>query len=219
MKKTILIFTVFLCCLQLTGFAQKARVGLTGGVSIANMSKTLGGLDKDGEYRFGIAGGMLVDVPLGKKHKFSFQPSVDYVQKGESEVPLAPINKSYTALRYAEMPLNFVYNLKWGKGVFYLGGGPYMAFNLPSKKVSQIPSNKIETDVSFGDKSTDDLRGIDYGGDVLLGYRMANGIFVSANYTQGARNLYHVEEVPGAFNNKIKNIAFGIRIGFLFKAK
>ena len=214
MKKTIFIFIISLFCLQLTGLAQKARIGLTGGMSIANLSRTIGGFDKDGNYRVGIAGGMLVDLPLGKKHKFSFQPSVDYVQKGTGETPVFPINKAYIALRYAEVPVNFVFNKMWGKNTFYFGGGAYIAFNLPSKKVSHIPGNKIETDVSFGDQIANDLHGIDYGGDVIMGLRLNNGISASLHYTQGARNL-----VPVDNGNKIKNIAFGLRLGYMFKSQ
>ena len=213
MKKAIFIFIASFFCFQLTGLAQKARVGLSGGISFANLSRTISGIGKDGDYRIGIAGGMLVDLPIGKKQKYSFQPSLDYVQKGAAEEALAPVNKAYTALRYVELPINFVRNLKWGKGNFYFGGGPYIAFNLPSKKVQHIPGNDIETEVSFGELIANDMKGFDYGGNAIIGYRTGLGIFVTLHYTQGARNL-----VPVDNNDKIKNIAFGIRVGYLFKA-
>src|SRR6202008_3594542 len=110
---------------------------------------------------------------------------------------------------------NFVRNIKCGKSkasTLYFGGGPYIAFNLPSKKVEHIPGNDIETDVSFGDQPANDLRGIDYGGNAIIGYRTGMGVSVSLHYTQGARNLVPVEN-----GDKIKNIAFGIRIGYLFR--
>ncbi|NOT52518.1 MAG: PorT family protein [Chitinophagaceae bacterium] len=216
MKKAIFIFIAFLFCFQLTGNAQKARVGLTGGLSFANLSRTIGGIGEDGDYRIGIAGGMLVDLPFGKKQQWSFQPSVDYVQKGAAEVATAPVNKKYTALRYAEMPLNFVRNFKCGKSkqsTFYLGAGPYIAFNLPSKKVEHIPGNDVETDVMFGETVAHDMKGVDFGANAIMGYRTGMGIFVSLHYTQGARNLYPVDGT----DNKIKNICFGVRIGYLFK--
>lgn len=196
-------------------FPANARIGLTGGISFSNLSRTINGLDKDGDYRIGIAGGMMLNVPFGKTKRFAFQPAVDYVQKGAAEVALTPVNKAYTALRYAELPLNVVYNLKWGKHVLYFGGGPYIDFDLPSKKVSRIPGNKIESDVVFGNTIADDIKGIDYGGNVVLGFRTAMGIFVTLNYTQGRRNLYPIDN---ASNDKIKSISFGIRVGYLFKA-
>ena len=214
MKKTLFIFILFFLTLQFSGNAQ-ARVGLTGGLSFANLSRTISGADRDGEYHIGMAGGMMLDVPLGKKKRFSFQPAVDYVQKGAGEVATAPVNKAYTALRYIEVPLNVVYNLKWGKNTLYFGGGPFIDLDLPSKKVSKIPGNKIETDVAFGNTNADDLNGIDFGGNAVLGFRVPMGIFVSFNYTQGARNLLAVDDNT---DDKIKSIAFGIRIGYLFKA-
>lgn len=196
-------------------FPAAPRVGIDAGITLANLSRTIGGLDKDGDYRVGIAGGMLVNAPFGKTKRWAFQPAVNYVQKGCEEVAHAPVTKAYTALRYAEVPLNIVFNMKWGKGVFYLGGGPFVDFNFPSKKVSSIPGNKTENDVVFGNTVAADIKGIDYGGQAIMGFRSPMGLYVALNYTQGARNLFPVDN---ANKDKIKSIAFGIRVGFLFKA-
>ncbi len=221
MKKTILILAAFIFCLNITALSQKTRVGISGGISVANLSRTTGGADRDGEYRLGIMGGLQLEVPLCKKGNFSFQPDLHYIQKGASDIPTTPtLNKIYTALRYAELAPNFVYNFKAGKGFFYLGGGPYLAFNLPSKKVTHAPgTDKVETEVLFGNAVANDMRGIDYGGNVVMGFRLGNGIFVAANYIQGARNLIPQEvlDLPASADNKLKNIAFGIRVGYLFK--
>ena len=102
MKKTIFILTVFILCLNIAALAQKARVGVTGGIAFANISRTIGGADRDGEYRIGVTGGMQLEVPLCKKGHISFQPDMHYIQKGAGEIPSTPtINKAYTALRYA----------------------------------------------------------------------------------------------------------------------
>ncbi len=218
MKKTIFILTVFTLCLSITALSQKTRVGVSGGIAAANLSRTISGADRDGEYRLGIMAGIQLEVPLCKK--FSFQPDLHYIQKGAATIPTTPtLNKIYTALRYAELAPNVVYNFTAGKGFFYLGGGPYISFNLPSKNVTHAPGgDNVETDVLFGNAVANDLRGVDYGGNLVMGFRMGNGIFVSANYIQGARNLIPEEKLalPGAADNKIKNIAFGIRVGYLF---
>ncbi|HMK26940.1 MAG TPA: porin family protein [Chitinophagaceae bacterium] len=221
MKKTIFILTVFILCLNIAALSQKARVGVTGGIAFANISRTIGGADKDGEYRIGVTGGMQLEVPLCKKGNFSFQPDMHYIQKGAAEVPNTPtLNKVYTALRYAELFPNLVYNFKAGKGgVFYLGAGPYIALPLQSKKVTHSPgADKVETDISFGNAVANDMRGVDFGGNVLMGFRMGNGIFVAANYIQGGRNLVpsEVSDLPASANDKVKNIAFALRIGYLF---
>ncbi|MGH2554046.1 MAG: outer membrane beta-barrel protein [Chitinophagaceae bacterium] len=220
MKKTIFIFTAFIFCLSFTARSQKSRVGLSGGISFANLSQTIGGADRDGEYRIGLTGGMQLEMPLGKKNKFSFQPDLHYIQKGASIIPTSPINnKMYVALRYAELAPNFVRNFKAGKGAFYLGGGPYMAFPLPSKFVSHSAGTpSVLTDVSFGNAVANNYRGVDFGGNVVMGFRMGNGLFVSANYIQGARNLVpeEVSKLPASVDDKIKNIAFALRVGYLF---
>lgn len=223
MKKTIFILAAFIFCLNMTALSQKARVGVTGGLLFSNLSRTIGGIDQDGEYRFGLTGGMQLEVPLGKKTKFSFQPSLHYIQKGAAKIPTTPtFNKIFTALRYAELSPNFVYNLHAGKGVFYLGGGPYLSFNLPSKNVTHsLGAPKVETDISFGNSVANDLKGVDYGGNALMGYRMKNGLFVALNYIQGIRNLVPDDKLAlgSSANDKIKNIAFAIHVGYLFPAK
>ena len=221
MKKTIFILTAFIFCLSFTALSQKTRVGITGGIAFANMSRTIDGADRDGEYRIGVVAGLQLEVPSCKNGKFSFQPDFHYIQKGAGEIPSTPtVNKVYTALRYAELAPNFVYNFKAGKGgAFYLGAGPYVAFNLPSKKVSHAPgADKVETDILFGNEVAKDLRGVDYGGNFVMGYRLANGIFVSVNYIQGGRNLVPKEktDIPASADDKIKNIAFALRVGYLF---
>jgi hypothetical protein len=222
MKKLIFILAVFTFCISHTAQSQKARVGVSGGLNIANISRTTGGLDKDGDYRIGMIGGMLVDLPLCKKGNFSFQPDLRYTQKGSAEPLLTPNVENYIALRYAELAPNFVYNFISKKaGTFYLGAGPYLSFPLPSKKVQHAAgSPDVTTDISFGDLAANDMKGVDYGADFIMGYRTKHGMFFALNYTQGARNLVPGDKlkIPGSENDKMKNIAFGIRVGFLFKA-
>jgi outer membrane protein OmpA-like peptidoglycan-associated protein len=221
MKKTIFILTAFIFCLSLTALSQKTRVGVTGGIDAANLSRTIGGADRDGEYRIGLIAGIQLEVPLGKKNKFSFQPDLHYIQKGAAQIPGTPnFNQVYTALRYAELATNIVHNFNSQKGTFYLGGGPYLGLPLPSKNVTHSAgAPNVETDITFGNALTNDLKGVDYGGNFVMGYRMKNGIFVSANYIQGARNLVPDDKLalPASANDKIKNIAFALRVGYLFK--
>jgi hypothetical protein len=220
MKKTIFILTAFCFCLSLTALSQKTRVGITGGIDAANLSKTIGGADKDGEYKIGMIAGLQLEVPLGKKNKFSFQPDMHYIQKGAATIPTTPIfNKIYTALRYVEVAPNFVRNFNFEKGTFYIGGGPYLGLPLPSKEVTHSAgSPNVETNITFGNAVANNYRGVDYGGNVVMGYRMKNGLFVSANYIQGIRNLIPQEQLdlPGRADDKIKNIGFAIRFGYLF---
>ena len=111
MKKTIFILTALIFCLNITTLAQKTRVGVSAGAVSANLSQTIGGIGRDGNYRTGYVFGMQLETPICKKIKLSFQPDLHYIQKGASQIPTTSTTiKIYTALRYAELAPNIVYN-------------------------------------------------------------------------------------------------------------
>ncbi len=222
MKKTIFILSAFVLCMNISGFSQKSRVGMTSGLSTSTLCRTIGGVKKDVNYRVGYVGGLQLEVPLGKKQKFSFQPDLTYIQKGGSINPVAPAtDKLNIALRYAQLAPNFVYNckVKLTNGFFYFGAGPYIGFNLPSKKITvSATGEKIETDVSFGNAVANDVKGIDYGGNCIIGYRTKYGLFVSANHIFGLRNLVPdaILALPVSANDKTRNHGFAVRLGYYF---
>ena len=214
MKKTILILIVTVFCLQNTCLSQKSRVGVTGGITIAKMRGTVDGKDIDANSKTGPTFGLIVDVPF--QDHFSFQPGLHYVQKGkvQDEINGTTRQTVTTALRYAELQLNFLYNTNYNTnsndGNFFAGAGPALSINLPSKFVTDIGGTKTETDITFGNE-TENFRGFDFGANFLAGFRFPGGFFVSVNYTLGLRNL-----VPGGSDvDKIKNSCIGIRLGFL----
>jgi Outer membrane protein beta-barrel domain len=213
MKRTLLILSLALFCLQMPGLAQKARVGITGGATISNMFGETDGFKTDFQTRGGFTTGLIVDAPIGKT-RFSFQPGVHYVQKGTtlSETKEQTI---YRALRYAEFNLNFLYNTRGAKGInIFFGLGPALALNLPSKTVTQTSDTKTDVNIIFGKEGASELRGVDYGATGLAGLQFKNGAFVSFAYTHGLRNL-----LPGDGPDNIKNSCFAIRLGILIKNK
>jgi len=221
MKKTFFLLIVTVFCLQLTGFAQKSRVGITGGVTYSSMKIENMALDNE-KSRAGFTAGLIMETPLANS-KFSFQPGIHYVQKGEITNETKN-TRDYVALRYAEFQFNFLYNLKGINGGLFFGAGPALAFNLPSKFVTKSglatdkksDDSKTEKSIVFGnDILASDIRGFDYGANVLAGYRHKKGFLVSFNYTFGLRNL-----APGGDSgSSIKNACFSARIGYLFNNK
>jgi len=220
MKKLFLLLIVTVLCLHLTGFAQKSRVGITAGVTNSTLNDDIVGND-NGKSRTGFTAGLIMETPIGKS-KFSFQPGVHYVQKGE--ITEETLNtREYVALRYSEFQFNFLYNFKGTNGGLFLGAGPALAFNLPSKFVSESgistpkkdDDSKTEQSINFGDDEvSSDARGFDYGANILAGYRHKKGFLLSFNYTFGLRNL-----VPGGNDPSIKNACFSARLGYLFNNK
>ena len=191
-------------CFQIAGLSQ-TRVGLSGGVSVANMKDKV-----NGDSKAGAMFSMVLDVPFLKSKKWNFQPSLAYVQKGLVEPHPAGtlIDKQYVALRYMELTSDFLYNAAWGKGSFYIGAGPSIDFNIPSKRVSVTDGSKITTDILFGKAIKNDFKGVDFGADFRAGYRMKGGFFLSLNYNKGLRNL-----VTEGNTGTIKNQYIGVQVG------
>jgi len=204
MKKIIFVLSVSVFCFQVAGFSQ-TRVGLSGGVSVANMKDKV-----NGDSKAGAMFGLVLDAPLCKSKNWSFHPSLSYVQKGLVEPHPAGtlIDKQYVALRYMELTADFLYYLPGGKGSFYIGAGPSLDFNVPSKRVAVTDGDKVITDIAFGKTPENDFKGVDFGADFAAGYRMNGGFFIALNYNKGLRNL-----VTEGTSGTIKNQYIGIQLG------
>ena len=212
MKKTLLIAIVIVCCIQITGFAQKTRAGIFGGLTSSNMSGKTGGVTDKGSSLTGFTFGMLVDAPIGKTN-FSFQPTVQYTQKGTT-VSKSNDDKTYIGLRYAELLLNFVYNGKGANGHVFAGLGPALALPVPSARVVKTGESKAETSLVFGDEPIADYKSLDYGVHFLAGYQFRKGCFISLNYTLGMRNI-----LPGDPTDELKNGSLALKLGILVNNK
>lgn len=222
MKKIILLLTAYVFCFQIAGLSQ-TRVGLSGGVSIANLKGPVfwyggslgpsgGNIDEDGKAGFITA--FVLETSIRKS--FTFRPTLSYVQKGFTQPPPGLVEKAYVALRYAEFSADFLYYLTGNDGGFYLGGGPSVAFNLPSKRVSITNEVKTTSTIKFGREFGKDLRGVDYGANFTMGWRTKGGLFFNLNYNRGFRNV--VPEVNPAIPNNpspgsLKNSYLGIQLG------
>lgn len=212
MKKVLSLFITASCFFQLNSYAQKTQVGISGGVSVANVYGELGGLDNRGDARAGFTTGIVVNAPFGKKG-LHFQPALHYVQKGKFTVNNESV-KEADALRYADLLLNVVkYFGTEGKTRFYMGLGPQIGFNLPSKKVKIEDGERSELrSIAFGNVAASDYRGIDYGANGLLGLHFKKGIAFSINYTFGLRNL--IPEELQAGEDVLRNGALGFRLTY-----
>jgi Outer membrane protein beta-barrel domain len=223
MKKVLLLLAVAVLVLQVSGFSQKSRVGFTAGITSANMNGKVDSATLDAKSLTGFTFGILVDAPIGKSH-FSFQPGLHYVQKGRIISETNKV-KTWLALRYIDAQMNFLYNSN-KKTNFFIGLGPTVSFEMPSKMItrtSNVTANNANPDpkysrsektINFGKEPLDDLRGLDYGINILTGFKMHCGLLVSLNYTFGLRNI--ANEASG---DDLKNGVAGVRLGWLFNNK
>ncbi|MEN9497252.1 MAG: hypothetical protein RL750_151 [Bacteroidota bacterium] len=203
--------------------AQTAQVGVSAGITSSDMYGEVGGNKIGGESRRGYGFGMFINAPI-KKTSISFMPGLYYVQKGNTQVKDNNQDR-WTALRYAELQANFVYNTNGPKGNnFFIGGGPSFGVNLPSafvaKTIVRDPTKsdywlRSEDNVNVGNEANSHVRFADYGVNVLMGYRLKCGWGLSFNYSAGLRNIKPMATGDDYINNHV----MGLQLSYLVKNK
>src|SRR5215212_4143226 len=124
MKTITTLLTLMI--LVTSDLSAQTKIGLTGGVTFANVTIKSEGISVSPKMRTGFTAGLFTDCPLSSD--FSFQPALNFVQKGFSTKDDAFSDK--VSYNYVEVPLNFVYNSKG----FFIGAGPSMSFGLSGKE-------------------------------------------------------------------------------------
>jgi len=213
------LFLITATCLFTGVFstAQNARFGFTAGSVFANYKAKYDQIEISGKSKTGFTAGMLVDFPMGEK--ISFQPALNFVQKGtkdEEDFGNGSFAKTSTNINYLEMPMNFLFNASGNAGTFFVGGGPSFSFAISGKSKYEDETGSESGDLEFGnDPDNDDMKGFDFGANMLAGYRFPNGLILSAGYNAGLSNL-----MPGGSEDgTLKSNYFGVKIGFLLKGK
>jgi hypothetical protein len=212
MKKTLLVSAIVIFCFQIAALSQnqKPRVGASGGITVAPMNTTIDGAKEDNSSLLGFMFSMWVDKPITEN--IIFRPNLSYVQKGKKRD--VGTNEVTDELRYAELSANFIYNTSGASANFFIGAGPSISFNLPSKRVTNTAGTKTDADILFGETDAEHYRGFDYGVNGVAGFSLPGGWFLAVNYNQGLRNL-----VTGTKDGEIKNAYFGIQVGRFFPNK
>jgi hypothetical protein len=211
MKKLISL-PIILIAFYFTSNAQTVRIGFTGGVSLANNTAKFDDETQRGKTVAGITAGMLVDIPAG--NHFSFQPAINFVQKGtkEEETFDNSVETLKLTVNSIEVPLNFLYNTRGESGNFFIGAGPSVAFAVSGKVKAEEGGEPTTMKLKFGNGDEDNLRGMDMGANFVTGYTFSNGLSLTANYNKGLNNLLPGGESSGG---TLKSHYFGIKLGFL----
>jgi outer membrane protein with beta-barrel domain len=203
MKKTIITLTAFSLFVYAAN-CQKAQIGFTAGSTLANYKMKDGSEDQSGNSKAGFTAGVIVNLPAGKN--FMIQPGVHWVGKGSKDE-----EQGHTAsltVNSIEIPVNFVYT---SNGGFFIGAGPSASFAVSGK----AKLDDVSADMHFGNSSDDDMKGFDFGANLVTGYQSPKSLMIAANFNQGFSNL-----VPGdAGSSSIKSHYFGIRLGYVLKGK
>jgi outer membrane immunogenic protein len=203
MKKTIITLTAGVLFMY-AAYAQKATVGITAGGTLSNYKIKENGEDLTSDSKLGFTAGLIANIPASKN--FMIQTGAHWVQKGTKDEEAG--EKVSLTVNSIEIPVNFLYN---SNGGFFIGAGPSASFAVSGK----WKYNDLSVKTKFGNSEDDDMKGFDFGANVLAGYQSQGGFLIMANFNQGFSNL-----IPGdAEDAKLKSHYFGIRLGYLLKGK
>ena len=210
MKKSLACLAIPALLLSITTYGQKAVFGVTAGATLAKIHLKDGSSNYSPDSRVGLTAGILADIPIADN--FSFQPAINYVQKGAKTEEQD--YESKLTLHYAEIPLNFLFKPEMANLQFFVGAGPSIAFALSGKEKEKYNGDTDTYKIKFGDDPDEhDMRRADIGANFVAGIETKSGFIAAFNFNHGLSNL-----VPGGSDDgSIKNRYFGVRIGFLLK--
>lgn len=211
MKK---LFIILVACtvLHVSGHAQGVRIGIAAGVAISNLDFKMNNESQTAKTKTGFMAGIVADLPLGSN--FSFQPGLNYVQKGTKDEETID-GQTFTgkiSVNNLELPLNFLYHAHTSAGNFFIGAGPSISYALSGKASLTDGTNSESSDLKFGNSSDDNMKRYDFGANFTTGFTFKRGLLLAANYNAGLSNL-----TPLATDgNKISSHYFGFKLGYMF---
>lgn len=213
--KKLFFLPVILLVSYFTGSAQTIRLGFTAGAAFANYTSKVDGETDNADSKTGVTAGVLVDISTSKH--FSFQPALNFIQKGtKNEETLNNVTEKTTlGINCIEVPLNFLYKSGGNSGSFFIGAGPSLAFALSGKLKFKDATNSMSEDIKFGSGDDDVMKALDLGANFTTGYCFRSGLMLSANYNKGLNNLFP----HGSDDGKLKSSYFGIKLGYLLNKK
>lgn len=212
MKKSLTCLTIPALFLSTTTYTQNVVFGVTAGATLANLHVKEGSTNYSPDSKVGVTIGILTDIPIADN--FSFQPAINYVQKGaKTEEPDFNFESKLT-VHYAEIPLNFLFKPEMTNLQLFVGAGPSIAFALSGKEKENDNGVRATYTYEFGNDPNDhDMRRADIGANFFAGIETKSGFMLAVNYNLGLSDL-----TPGGGDDgSVKNRYLGLKIGFLLK--
>ncbi len=217
MKKTL--FSCVTVFLVFNAFSQQARIGLQGGLL---SSKVIPVNDVSGmtyQNKLGYSMGVMVGVDIGTTN-FSVLTELNYISKGYQFAGVQnPGSIKYSGVQrinYMELQPNILYYAAVGKSYIFLGGGPYLAGGISGKTKTtyQLATHSEISDepVDFGN-SSEQVKRIDYGLNVVVGYKLGIGSSIKLNYTYGMANFSNSSSAE--YKHRYIGLTFGYFFGYI----
>jgi hypothetical protein len=187
---------------------KKANVGLNIGLSIANVSSSVGGISLSFSSRTGLAVG--VDFIYDVIEYISLGAGLMYIQKGAEftttiEEGTASLKNTYNYLAIP-IPVHFQANIKTGNSIIR----PFALFSLEPSFLLSAKAEVKAAGMTLEEDITDNLEGLDFGIGFGGGIKaLFSSFFLSAQgkYILGLTDIVKAVEVD------TKNRAFAILLG------
>ncbi len=210
--KSITILLMLMILLTSQFLSAQTTMGITGGATFSSVSVKVQGISASPKSRTGFTAGLFVDAPLNSG--FSFQPALNFVQKGYTIKDEMSSTTEKVSFNYIEVPLNFIYNIKKNEG-FFIGAGPSIAYGISGEDKTKYGAGMPDDNqkVKFG-SGIGEVKPFDFGANAVAGYKFKGGFMVSGNYTLGLSKINNQED--GDMGGTIKNRYFGVKIGYVF---
>ncbi len=174
------------------GYTPPITFGVKVGPNFSSVTTKVEGKKNTSDMLVGLQGGVYANLPIAPQ--FYIQPSLMYEGKG-GKYKDADVKER---LNYLTLPIDFLFKPEMpnGSGAWIVGVGPYFGYGLSGSH-----------DAFKGD---DALKRFDVGGNVQLGYEMANGLNLALNANLGLINIAK----NGDNDNSVKNTSFGVTLGY-----
>jgi len=196
----------------------RSSVALLGGVNFQNLNgKAADGSRLENEMITGYHAGLNAQMPIAPE--FYFQPGLLFSVKGGRSVD-NPLTSMYR-LSYIEMPLNLVYRAVVGDGFILLGFGPYVGYAVGGNVKYRTESMETNKKIEFTNEVMADdpllaayFRPLDFGGNILFGFEMPDGVFFHLNTQLGLVKINPVDRRMTGDQSSVKNTGFGLSLGY-----
>jgi len=206
--KNLILISIVVFFIFTSSTAQKIKYGSKIGVNIANIT---GDETDDFNTKALLHAGAVAEIMISDE--FSFQAELLYSAQGaksDYNETLDEVTLRYTSvkLEYINIPLLAkFYVIK----SFSFEAGPQVGFLITAEREFEKTDNgEIET----GEKDIlDEIKGIDFGLNFGLAYKLESGIFLAARYNLGLSNINDLE---GSNELKNQNRVIQFSAGYFF---
>jgi hypothetical protein len=213
MKKFFLLIT-------LVTFFVKTSVGQIAfspeiGVNLADLSFGNNGYGYGGTgLKAGLAAGCFADIRLSDH--FYLQPGLFYLMTGCEVTGWYGTSAGSINVNTIEIPLNIEFKFgNDGGGRLFIGGGPYVAFNISGSQQLGGTSTKLSIGNEAQDTlgNGDNLKPVDFGISSNIGYMFAGGFYFRISNQVGLVNL----NPPSYYGQTIQSSSVSFTIGYLIR--